>query len=119
MSTSHTGRKIVQHVTVPQLKLEEEKTVCVRITKEMWVAPRTEVDEANANMEPPTLIEGINLDDPKRGTVHVVAGAVLVSEIEERYPDGTYVGRAFEITMHAKKAGKKYRTYSGAEVEAE
>ena len=43
--------------------------------------------------------------------------AVLKSEIERAYPDGSYVGKWFQITKLPKKKGKDYSAYAIAEVE--
>ena len=49
--------------------------------------------------------------------MQLVVGTVLASILSEEYPDGEYVGKAFEITRHAKEDGKAYKKYSAYELD--
>lgn len=112
MSTVTKSGRTVLNVVVPQhVKWEDRACIAIKITKPMFVAEAFEGQE----MEPPTIIIGEDLDNG-REPIQVIAGAVLVSEIEQAYPEQTYLGKAFELTRHPKKAGKKYHTFSVVEV---
>lgn len=47
----------------------------------------------------------------------LVVNAVLKKELDENYPDNSYVGRWFAITKHRKRPGKKYNNFSIMELE--
>lgn len=120
------GRKIkvVTLVTVPQLKHDPAKDniVCVKITgpiykgKEIKKADGTaEKNDAGAKKEPPYLAPVLDMDDGDKQKDYIV-NAVVRSNLEERYPDESYVGKCFAIIKGPKAPGKNYNQFAISEV---
>lgn len=66
------------------------------------------------DMEPPTLLRGIDLDTGE--PVQIVVPIVLKSELEKAFPNDGYVGVKLEI--HKKKVeSKRYSTFEIYELE--
>lgn len=110
-STTKSGRTVLNVVVPQHIKWEDRATIAIKVTKPMYVAEAFE----GSSMEPPTIIVGEDLDN-ENTPIQIIAGAVLVSEIEQAYPDQSYLGKGFELTRHPKKTGKKYHTFSVVEV---
>lgn len=126
--------KVKQHVTLPLLKIEDDKQYAVTIEtpfkkgeaaparkiKEEYTDPETgevKVREAMSKVqEPPVLCQVTNLMTGERA--QMIAGAVFHSEITKQYPDDSYVGRSFAFTVQ-KASGKRYKVPMISEVEVE
>lgn len=126
--------KVKSHVTLPLLKVEDEKEYVVTITtkfvkgeaaparkiKEEVTDPETgevkTVETMSKPVEPPTLCQVVNLLDGK--PYQMIAGAVLHSEIVKKYPDESYLGKSFQFNVY-RIAGKRYKGVQIAEVELE
>lgn len=123
--------EVVSHVTLPLLKIEDDKTYAVTIEtafkkgeaaparkiKEEYTDPETgEVktrDAMSKVQEPPVLCQVTNLFTGERA--QMIAGAVFHSEITKQYPDDTYVGRSFQFSVQ-KASGKRYKVPMISEV---
>lgn len=107
----------VRSVTLPTLKLIEEQTVHVTITSAMQVSTVTQKPKAGEQAKEPATV--CNVTDLDTGDIaQMICGAALKGVLNESYPKDEYVGKSFEITKHAKAAGKRYNTYSVFEIEA-
>lgn len=109
--------KRVRAVTLPTLKLIDDKAVHVTITGPMHVSTAQQRPGKDGKvMEPATVLPVADLDTGE--ITQVVAGAVLKGILTESYPKDSYVEKSFEITKHPKATGKRYNTYSVFEIEA-
>lgn len=109
-------RKIVKRLTFPLLKLEEGKTVAVKVLVPMFVGKPQK--DAHPGDKPADLVNVVNLDTGEE--MQMIVNAILKSQWEENYPDATYVGKCFEITKGAKlatKSGRSVTAISVSEVE--
>ena len=107
----------VRSVTLPTLKLVEEQTVHVTITSAMVQSKVAQKPKAGeAPKEPATVCNVTDLDTG--ALAQMICGAALKGVLNESYANDGYVGKSFEITKHAKAAGKRYNTYSVFEIDA-
>lgn len=102
--------KVKRPITLPQLKLVEEQPIYVRM--ESMIYQGKEVPDSD--MDAPLLVKVTNLETGE--LQEVVVGSVLNSVLTEDMED-SYEGLCFMITMHTKADGKRYRTYTIAEIE--
>lgn len=111
-------RKSLVQVTRTVLKQVNGETLSVIFESEFEQAPpikRRGKAVEDEDKKPPMIAK---VEDFDTGTKHFLIGnTVLLSELTEQYPDGAYVGKAFEITPS--KGAKDYKTYSIAEIEFE
>lgn len=114
--------KVKKHVTLPLLVVNDEVPSYVKITGAIFQAKELEGSRARKNengqvQQPPHLFHAINLETGEM--VQAIANDVLKSTLEDTYPDESYVGKSFEYVRHAMVKGKKYKTFSITEIEAE
>lgn len=64
-------------------------------------------------MEPAHVMNVIDLDTGE--LKQVITGTVLMGNLQENYPDDSYVGKCF-ISTQSKIEGKRYKAYSLAEI---
>jgi hypothetical protein len=119
--------EVVSHVTLPLLKIEDDKTYAVTIEtvfKKGEASPARKVKQTNPEtgeieevmtkpQEPPVLCQVTNLFTGERA--QMIAGAVFHSEITKQYADESYVGKSFQFKVQ-KAAGKKYKVPMISEV---
>ena len=105
-----------KQVTVPTLKLESEKPAFVRFETQMTTSNTSRVDREGKPEKPATVARVFNLDTEEYN--QIVCPEVLKSNLNTHYPNESYVGKHFEIVMHAQAAGKRYRTVDIFEIEA-
>lgn len=126
--------KVKNHVTLPLLKIEDDKQYAVTIEtpfkkgeaaparkiKEDYTDPETGElktrDTMSKVQEPPVLCQVTNLMTGERA--QMIAGAVFHSEITKQYPDDGYVGKSFQFSVQ-KASGKRYKVPMISEVEIE
>lgn len=126
--------KIKAHLTVPLLKVENDKDYAVtfetkfvkaeatpaRKTFEEFTNPDTGAIEKRekvvAQKEPPITCQVTNLYTGVRQ--QMIIGSVMHSEIVKKYPDDSYVGKSFAFKVYAIQ-GKQYKGVELAEVEVE
>lgn len=109
--------EVVRPLVLPTLKYEVETPIAVRIETKMATSTMSEsrVEKAKGagkgtKMDPATVCQVTNLETGERQTL--ICNTVLVSTLEESYPDDKYVGLCFRIVKHEKAKGKKYNTFS-------
>jgi len=107
--------KVINAVTRPTLSLVEGVPVYVKILKPIYVGKEIKGSEKKADSKPADIADIINLENGKEQ--QLVVGAIVKSNIEESYPEGTYVGKGFMITKGKKKEGKRYFNYEISEIE--
>lgn len=66
-------------------------------------------------MEPAHICNVTNLETGE--LMQIITGSVLKGNLEDNYPDQSYVGKCF-ISTQSKIEGKRYKGYSLAEIEA-
>jgi hypothetical protein len=97
-----------------------EQPAYVKALSAMKISDRKQRGEQGAmSYGPPTVLPAFDYVQGKE--VEIVLGKVLASTLDESYPDGGYVGKAFKITKHApgvNKAGVavKYSKYTVVEI---
>lgn len=110
------GFKVKKALTLPVLKLKPGEEVYVQFAGHMHVSKDTGQQMNGKKMEPATVA---NVIDLTTGEMHVlICATVLNKEIHENYPDGSYVGKSFAITL-IRVPEKKYNLYSIIEIEAD
>lgn len=132
--TNPIAFKVKSHVTLPLLKIEDDKPYAVTIetafkkgeaaparkVKVSYTDPETgelkEREEMSKPQEPPVLCQVTNLFTGERA--QMIAGAVFHSEITKQYPNDSYVGKSFQFTVQ-KASGKRYKVPMISEVEIE
>lgn len=101
---------VVAKVSVPTLALEVGEPVVVRFLTPFEQAPhRSGGNEGGEMMKPPmiTRVEPFTIEGVSKGEHSMVGGTVLMSILDERYPNDDYVGRIFSITKHERSAKSK------------
>lgn len=115
MTTTAFKRK--KAITLPTFKFIVDVPLFVKILEPMHEGAvrlgRGKV--ADPDKKPPTLARVINLETGEEG--QVILASVLKTELDEAYPNGTYVGLGFEMCKQKRKEGKQYDPYSLAEIE--
>lgn len=106
-----------RQVTVPTIKLENEKSLFLRFEKPMTVSTNQRKN-ANGEAEKPATVASVyNLETEQYA--QIVVPEVLKSNLSTHYPNDSYVGKSFEIIPHGQSAGKRYRTFDMFELEAD
>lgn len=113
--------KIKKHVTLPLLKMVKDTPYYVRFesamfkAKEVTAARNVDPNSAAAQKrEPPMLAQVVNLENGEMA--QIICPAVLVSELNNHYPDEAYRGRCFAIELK-KVEGKSYNLVNVTEIE--
>ena len=101
-------------LTVPLLKQVDNTEYRIKILDKMRQSKAVNTAEGARTMDPATICTVLNLDDGAHYTL--IINKVLESVLKEEFPDDGYVGKSFAFTRHAKAAGKRYHTYSVAEL---
>lgn len=112
-------------VTLPAIVLKKEgESRCLRIEEPMHLsaakmdgkATKTEEGKTRA-MEPATVCAAVDVVTGEMG--NFVVPAVVKGNLEEKYPDNSYVGCVFQITHNGKRQGKRYADFTVIELQAE
>jgi len=111
---------VVRQVTLPQLKQVEGQIVHIRITSPIYVSKvvakaGAKKADANSSDKPADLVNVVNLITGQACTY--IVGAAVKGNLEEQYPDESYVGKSFAINKLPAPAGKRYKTYEILEIE--
>lgn len=101
--------RVVSHVSVPTLTLEVDQPRMLRILKPFEQAPFRALSSDGEAMKPPmvTRVEPFTFEGESEGEHSLVGGTVLISKLDERFPDHTYAGRIFKITKKNLPAEKQ------------
>ncbi len=117
----------VQSVSLPDFTLaENERPYYVKITGPFVTGQPIENKQTGLMESAPTKCRAIDLEhpeagDPDTGEVSMLVPSLVRNQIDLAYPGSGYIGRAFEIIMHAedRKNKKRYRTATIAEIDVE
>ena len=104
--------KTKKHVTLPLLKMENNKPIYIQFTEAIFVGKV--VDDKK---EPPKMANVINLETGEE--CQIILGTVLESNLRETYPDDSYVGKQFELVKSAPEGARKYSLFNITEIEVE
>ena len=107
--------KVKRNITLPLIKPAIDTPVYIKIASPMFVGKAIQKAGDGKNMEPATLVNCVNLETGEEA--QIIVPAVLKGIFEDEFPDEAYVGKAFQITKHAKVSGKQYHNFSVAELE--
>lgn len=105
-------------VTLPQLKTLDGIPVYVRIDASIKTTPKKTRTGAQATDEDgnPLAISTVQVVDMRTGEMaSMVAGAALVQNLKDAYPNDGYVGRCFRIVKQA-VPGKRWKGYDIREI---
>ena len=109
---------IVKHVTMPTLKLVPDVPAYVKITAKIFEGKAPKKKEGEDQKKAPMIFNVINLETGE--VCQLVAGTVVLNEINDNYPKDAYVNKCFMIIKGKKKdsgGGRGYFTYEIAEIE--
>lgn len=104
---------VVKNVTLPLLKQQDDTTVYIQITGEIFTGKEMKGSGDKQKMEPADLMNIVDLETGEE--MQMIANAVLKSTLEEEYPEAAYVGKQFAITRNSVE-GKRYKTYKVQEI---
>lgn len=108
------GFKVAKLVTLPLSKWKNDVPKFLLFESDIFQGKELSVNKGKTEEKPADLANCIDLMTGEQ--CQIIVGAVLKSTLEEEYPEGAYVGKAFQITQH-RDTSKKYNTYSVAELE--
>jgi hypothetical protein len=109
--------KRVKNLTLDILKFVELEPRHVKITGAIHLGKEQKKGKGNEDKarEPAHLASCINLDDGSE--CQIIVAAVVLSVLNDEYPNETYVGKCFAITKKNRVPGKQYFPYSVEEIE--
>lgn len=111
--------KTKKHVTLPLLPQVENGTIYCAFLHPIYQGKEMKAADAKAGEDkkerPATLATVCDLETGTPKTV--VLTAVEVGNILENYPDKSYVGKSFSMSIMAKQKGKRYRPVSVVEID--
>lgn len=102
--------KVKKRVTLQLFKIEKKKPYYFRMESAMAIGKAV----ANSQMEPATVVQVTNLVTGEIG--QIICPSVLKKELSDAYPDDSYVGKCFELSIHP-VAGKRYSVPQITEIE--
>lgn len=108
--------KVKKLVTLPLWKWKNDQTKYLRFDSAIFEGKELTVKEGRADEKPAHLANVTDLETGEQ--CQIIIGFVLESTMNDEYPDNAYVGKTFAITQH-RDSGKKYNTYSIAEIEVQ
>lgn len=112
--------RVLKQITLPLIKLGLNEEFFLRFDSEIFRAKENTKGPVGADgkmKQPPFLAHVTHLESGAKG--QIIVPAVLKSDLEDSYPEGSYVGHSFLIINKGKKAGKEYNTFELAEIETE
>jgi hypothetical protein len=108
--------KRVKNLTLDVLKFVELEPRHVKITGPIHLGKEQKTGkDDDKKREPAHLAPCINLDDGSE--CQIIVSAVVLSTLQDEYPNDGYVGKCFAITKKARVAGKQYFPYGVEEIE--
>lgn len=107
--------KRVKNLTLDILKFIENEPRAVKITGAIHLGKPQKAEEGKAAKDPAHLAPCINLEDGSE--CQIIVAAVVLSVLNDEYPNQAYVGKCFEIVKKAKQPGKQYFPYGVEEIE--
>src|SRR5216684_5393072 len=110
-----TQFKRVKNLTLDLLKFVENQPRHVKITGAIHLGKDQKTDKEGKKREPAHLAPCINLDDGAE--CQIIVAAVVLSVLNDEYPNEAYIGRCFEIVKKNRVEGKQYFPYGVEEIE--
>jgi hypothetical protein len=107
--------KVLKNVTLPLIKLEIDTPEYVKLTGTMFVGKEVKGTGDKAKMEPAVLCHCVNLQTGENA--QIIVNAVVKENLNDNYPENSYVGKSFELIKHDKREGKRYNDFSITEIE--
>ncbi len=108
--------KVKKNLTPPLFKFIEDETRYLKVTSPIYIGKDQEVKAGEKKKEPAHLMDVINLETGEPGVV--IVAAVVLSVLNESFPNNSYVEKEFAITKKSKAPGKNYNGYVVEELEA-
>lgn len=102
--------KVKNHITIPLLKFTNHVPVYVKFT-----APTYTGRIVDDKKEPPTMARVINLETGELNDI--ILGTVLISTLNENFPDDGYINKMFKIEKIAPEGTRAYSLWSVTEIE--
>lgn len=106
--------KIKRNVTFTLLKKTDGVPVYIRAESTVYTGKVVEGKPGKESMAPARIMQVINLETGE--AQEMIVNKVLESAFTENYPDGSYVGKCFEI-IQSNIPGKRYKGYKLTEIE--
>ena len=116
--------EVTRDVTLPLLKIKVGESYFVTLLAPMFlgkeIAAKATVDAATGEVksvarQPAYLVHALNLKTG--GKVQFICSTVLRKQLDEEYPDQSYVGKSFRFSIE-KIDGKNYNVPQIAEIQA-
>lgn len=107
--------KRLKNLTVDILKFVELQPRQVKITGPIHLGKAQKAEEGKSAKAPAHLAPCINLEDGAE--CQIIVAAVVLSVLNDEYPNESYVGKCFEIVKKERIEGKAYFPYGVAEIE--
>jgi hypothetical protein len=107
--------KIKKNLTPPLFKFVEDETRYVKATSVIYIGKEQEVKSGEKKKEAAHLMDVINLETGEPGVI--IVSAVVLSVLNESFPNNSYVDKGFAITKRSKAPGKNYNGYVVEELE--
>lgn len=105
-------------LTRPLIKFIENQSNYIKIEGPIYLGKEMKQDvdaEGKRKKEPAHLADVIDLKTGELG--QIIVAAMVLSVLNENYPDNSYVGLCFCVTKKGKAPGKQYFGYSVEEIE--
>lgn len=112
--------KVLKQVSTNLIKLRAGSSIYFKVTAPMKEAAKaTRTDGKDADKNPPTLLDGVDLASGEVGTI--ICGSVLIDLFNSEYPSDSYVNKGFWIRVVEKKdaqagGGRSYNVYDVKEI---
>lgn len=111
--------KRVKNLTLDILKFVELQPRHVKITGPIHLGKEQKAgkddDDKKSKRDPAHLATCINLEDGSE--CQIIVAAVVLSVLNDEYPNESYVGKCFAITKKNRVEGKAYFPYGVEEIE--
>lgn len=109
--------KVKKNVTLPLLKIKPNGAPAfVRFEEKMHLGKEIRENKSNKKMEPATLAHVVNIETGEE--CEIICPLLLRERLNENYPDDSYVGKCFRITL-TREEGKKYNLVGLQEIEVD
>lgn len=108
--------KRVKNLTLDILKFVVNEPRYVKITGPIHLGKdQKKAADDDKKREPAHLAPCVNLDDGAE--CQIIVSAVVLSTLNDEYPNDAYVGKCFEIVKKTRVEGKQYFPYGVVEIE--
>ena len=108
------GFKVTRKITLPLLSTKDGGQYAVQLQGKFYVGKEI-TQKGEVAKKPAIMVDVIDLLTGQ--LMQMICPTVLKANIEEAFPDDSYVGKCIAFERFAKKEGKNYNTFSLAEIE--